>query len=231
MEGRPVKFALTRQQMFSVAGHRTPTIQHVRLGADEEGRLAAISFDATEHTSRIVEFAEQTAVPARVMYASPNRRTTHRLAALDVPVPSWMRAPGEAPGMFGPEVAMDELAEEYGLDPIELRVRNEPEIDPETGLPYSSRNLVSCFREGARRFGWDERDPVPRSRSEGSPIQGEWLVGFGVASTTYPVFRMPGSSATIRVGSEGRYEVRIGAADIGTGTWTCLLYTSDAADE
>lgn len=225
MEGRPIKFALTRQQMFYVTGHRTPTIQHVRLGADEEGRLEAISFDAIEHTSKIVEFAEQTAVPARVMYASENRRTTHRLAALDVPVPSWMRAPGEAPGMFGPEVAMDELAESFGLDPIELRIRNEPEVDPESGLPYSSRNLVSCLREGARRFGWDERDPAPRSRSQGSS-EGEWLVGFGVAASTYPVFRMPGSSATIRVTEDGRYEVRIGAADIGTGTWTALTQIS-----
>ncbi|HEY8296173.1 MAG TPA: molybdopterin cofactor-binding domain-containing protein, partial [Micrococcaceae bacterium] len=131
--GRPVKVALTRQQMFSLAGYRTPTIQRVRLGADSDGRLTAIAVDVIEQTSKIKEFAEQTALPARMMYAAPNRRTTHRLAALDVPVPSWMRAPGECPGMFALEVAMDELAEACGLDPIELRIRNEPDVDPESG--------------------------------------------------------------------------------------------------
>jgi xanthine dehydrogenase YagR molybdenum-binding subunit len=128
--GRPVKFALTRQQMFAVAGHRTPTIQRVRLGADRDGHLSAIVHDVIEQTSRIKEFAEQTAVPTRIMYAAPNRRTTHRLAALDVPVPSWMRAPGETPGMYAGEVAMDELAVACGMDPIELLIRNEPETDP-----------------------------------------------------------------------------------------------------
>jgi xanthine dehydrogenase YagR molybdenum-binding subunit len=220
---RPVKLALTRQQMFAVVGYRTPTIQRVRLGADSEGRLSAISNDVVEQTARIKEFAEQTGTPTRMMYAAPHRRTTHRLAALDVPVPSWMRAPGVCPGMFGLEVAMDELAVACGLDPIEFRIRNEPEIDPETGKPYSSRNLVACLREGARRFGWEQRDPTPRARREG-----HWLVGTGVAASTYPVHRLPGSAATIRVGPDGRYAVLIGAADIGTGTWTTL--TQIAAD-
>jgi len=221
--GRPVKLALTRQQMFALVGYRTPTIQHVRLGADADGRLSAISNEVVEQTSRWKEFAEQTGVPARMMYAAANRRTTHRLAALDLPVPSWMRAPGECPGMFGPEVAMDELAIACGLDPVELRIRNEPEVDPESGRPFSSRNLVACLREGARRFGWENRDPTPRSRR-----QDGWLVGTGVASSTYPVNRMPGSTATIRAGSDGRFTVTIGAADIGTGTWTTL--TQIAAD-
>lgn len=221
--GRPVKFALTRQQMFSLVGYRTPTIQRVRLAANGEGRLSAISMDVVEQTSRIKEFAEQTGVPARMMYAAENRRTTHRLAALDVPVPSWMRAPGECPGMFGPEVAMDELAITCGLDPIELRIRNEPEVDPESGRPFSSRNLVTCLREGARRFGWSDRDPTPGARRDEG-----WLVGTGVASSTYPTYRMPGSGATIRFGAGGRYRVQIGAADLGTGTWTAL--TQIAAD-
>ena len=221
--GRPVKFALTRHQMFALAGYRTPTIQRVRLGADTEGRLTAIAHDVVEQTSRIKEFAEQTAVPTRTMYAAPNRRTTHRLAALDVPVPTYMRAPGEAPGMFALESAMDEMAIACGLDPIEFRVRNEPVVDPESGLPYSSRNLVACLREGARRFGWERRDPTPRARRDRG-----WLVGTGVAASTYPVFRLPGSAATIRVGPDGRYAVLIGAADIGTGTWTAL--TQIAAD-
>ncbi|MET9019932.1 xanthine dehydrogenase family protein molybdopterin-binding subunit [Actinopolymorpha sp. NPDC004070] len=215
--GRPVKLTLTRQQMFGPAGHRTPTIQHIRLGADADGRLTALAHDVVEQTARFKEFAEQTATPTRMMYAALNRRTSHRLARLDIPVPTWMRAPGETPGMFALEVAMDELAVVCGLDPIELRIRNEPERDPETGLPWSSRNLVACLREGARRFGWDSRDPTPGARRRDG-----WLVGTGVASSTYPAKRLQGSVASIRAGGEGRYEVSIGAADIGTGTWTTL---------
>ena len=221
--GRPVKFALTRQQMFFLVGYRTPTIQRVRLGADADGRLSAIAHDVVEQTSKIKEYAEQTAAPTRTMYAAPNRRTTHRLAALDVPVPTWMRAPGECQGMFGLEVAMDELAIECGLDPIELRLRNEPDIDPETGLPYSTRNLIACLREGARRFDWEHRDPTPGARREDG-----WLIGMGVASSTMPFYRLPGSTATIRAIAGERYRVEIGAADIGTGTWTAL--TQIAAD-
>ncbi len=214
--GRPVRLALTRQQMFSLAGYRTPTIQKMQLAADSDGHLSAIAIDVVEQTSRIKEFAEQTGVPTRVMYAAPNRRTTHRLASLDVPVPSWMRAPGECPGMFGPEVALDELAEQLGLDPIELRIRNEPEVDPESGSPWSSRNLIACLREGAERFGWADRDPAP-----GVHRQGHWLVGTGVAASVYPTNRMADSTATIHY-QHGRYIAEIGAADLGTGTWTTL---------
>jgi xanthine dehydrogenase YagR molybdenum-binding subunit len=216
LPGRPVKLALTRQQMFSLAGYRTPTIQRIQLAADHDGQLAAIAIDVVEQTSKIKEFAEQTGVPTRMMYAAPNRRTTHRLAALDVPVPSWMRAPGECPGMFGPEVALDELADQLGIDPVELRIRNEPARDPETGKPWSSRHLVECLHEGARRFGWAGRDPRPAVRREG-----EWLLGTGVASSVYPTQRMAASAATIRF-EEGRYVTEIGAADLGTGAWTVL---------
>ncbi|GAA0503010.1 xanthine dehydrogenase [Saccharopolyspora subtropica] len=223
VEPRPVKLVLTRQQMFSVVGYRTGTVQRVRLGSDSAGHLTAISHDVVEQTSRIKEFAEQTAVPTRIMYAAPNRRTTHRLVELDAPVPSWMRAPGECPGMFALEVAMDEMAIACGLDPVEFHIRNEPETDPATGRPFSSRNLVACLREGARRFGWTDRDPTPRSGRSGP-----WLVGTGVAASTYPVFAMPGSRATIQARPDGRYRVLIGAADIGTGAWTAL--TQIAAD-
>ena len=223
VEGSPVKFALTRQQMFSGVGYRTPTIQRIRLGAGHDGRLTAICHDVIEQTAKTKEFAEQAAVPTRTMYATQSRRTTHRLAALDVPVPSWMRAPGEAPGMFALESAMDEMAIRCGLDPIEFRVRNEPEIDAETGLPYSSRNLVACLREGARRFGWADRDPRAGARREG-----RWYIGTGVAASTFPVFRLPGSVARITSARGGRYLVEIGATDIGTGTWTAL--TQIAAD-
>ncbi|MGH7057082.1 MAG: xanthine dehydrogenase family protein molybdopterin-binding subunit [Acetobacteraceae bacterium] len=221
--GRPVKVTLTRQQMFCVAGHRAPTIQRIRLGADRDGRLVAIAHDVVTQSSRVREFAEQAAVPSRVMYAAPNRRTTHRLAPLDVPVPSWMRAPGECPGMFAGEAAMDELALACRLDPIELRIRNDPETDPESGKPWSGRNLVGCLREGARRFAWAPRDPTPGIRRKNG-----WLIGTGVASSTYPRYAMPGSLASIRFGEDRLYAVRIGAVDIGTGTWTAL--TQIAAD-
>jgi xanthine dehydrogenase YagR molybdenum-binding subunit len=222
LAGRPVKLALTRQQMFSLVGYRTPTIQRIRLGADADGHLTAIAHDVVEQTSTIEEFAEQTAVATRMMYAAPNRITTHRLARLDLPTPSIFRAPGECPGMYALESAMDEMAIACALDPVEFRVRNEPETDPETKHPFSSRGLVACLREGAQRFGWSRRDPQPRARREG-----RWYVGTGVAASTYPTRRRP-SQALIRLDRHGEYAVLIDASDIGTGTWTAL--TQIAAD-
>lgn len=221
--GRPVKLALTRQQMFAVVGYRTPTISHIRLGAERDGALTTISHEVVEQTATVKEFAEQTAVPARMLYAAATRKTSHRLAKLDVAVPFWMRAPGECPGVFALEVAMDELAVACDLDPIELRIRNEPDVDPETGNPWSDRRLVECLQTGAERFGWAGRNPVPRSTSDG-----EWLVGTGVATAVYPAMVMPGNSARIEHVAPGRFAVQIGAVDIGTGTWTAL--TQIAAD-
>ncbi|MEU6791428.1 xanthine dehydrogenase family protein molybdopterin-binding subunit [Nonomuraea wenchangensis] len=212
---RPVKVALTRQQMYDVTGYRTPTIQRLRLGADGEGRLTALEHVAYEQSSTLKEFAEQTAVPARVMYATPALRTAHRLVRLDVATPSWMRAPGECPGMYALESAMDELAYAAGIDPVELRLRNEPETEPESGLPFSSRDLAGCLREGARRFGWERRDPEPGVRRDG-----EWLIGTGVAASTYPAKRSPCQAvACVR---DGAFLVQVAAADIGTGARTAL---------
>jgi xanthine dehydrogenase YagR molybdenum-binding subunit len=220
--GRPVKAVVTRQQMFTLTGYRTPTIQRVRLGADRDGRLTAIAHEASEQTSTLKEFAEQTTVVTRTMYAAGDRLTTHQVAALDVPTPSWMRAPGECPGMYALESAMDELAIELGMDPIELRVRNEPEADPESGLPFSSRHLVECLRTGAEMFGWAGRDPEPGPRRDG-----RWYVGTGVAASTYPTYRRP-SKASARALADGTFLVRVSAADIGTGARTAL--TQIAAD-
>jgi xanthine dehydrogenase YagR molybdenum-binding subunit len=213
--GRPAKVALTRQQMYDVTGYRTPTIQRLRLGASADGRLTAIVHEVVEQTSTVNEFAEPTAAATRMMYAAPALRTTHRMARLDLPTPSFMRGPGETPGMFALESAMDELAIAGGIDPIMLRVLNEPATDPESGLPFSSRNLLSCLREGARRFGWERRDPEPGIR-----LDGRWLTGTGVASSTYPARRLP-SSASAAV-EDGGFLVRIAAADIGTGARTVL---------
>jgi xanthine dehydrogenase YagR molybdenum-binding subunit len=219
---RPVKVAVTRQQMFAVTGYRTPTIQRVRLGADRDGRLLAVAHDVVEQSSTVREYAEQTAVATRMMYAAPNRSTTHRLVRLDLPTPFWMRAPGKCPGMYALESAMDELAAELGLDPIELRIRNEPELDPETGRRFSSRNLVACLRRGAERFGWDRRDPTPAVRRDG-----RWLVGTGVAASSHPA-NWRASQASARAEPDGTYLVRLAAADIGTGARTAL--TQIAAD-
>ncbi|MGW7413770.1 xanthine dehydrogenase family protein molybdopterin-binding subunit [Streptomyces sp. NPDC054863] len=214
--GRPVKLALPRRELAAVVGHRAPTLHRIRLGAEADGTLVSVDHEVTTYTSRIKEFVEQAAVPARVMYASPHSRTTHQVVPLDVPSPSWMRAPGEAPGMYVLESAMDELAEAVGLDPVELRIRNEPEREPDSGKPFSSRHLVECLREGARRFGWTDRDPGVRARREGAV-----LVGTGVAAATYPVLVSP-SRASARALPDGSYLVRINATDIGTGARTVL---------
>ncbi|KAA0922499.1 xanthine dehydrogenase family protein molybdopterin-binding subunit [Rhodococcus sp. ANT_H53B] len=214
--GRTVKLVLPRQALFDVVGYRTPTLNHVRLGADSTGALQAIAHDSFQQTSTIFEFCEQTSESTRHIYAAPNRRTTHRLAKLDVGTPRWMRAPGEAPGMFAVETAIDELAAATGVDPIELRVRNEPDVDPASGNPFSSRSVVQCLREGAEQFGWDRRDPTPGRRREGNT-----LVGMGVATASYPVLISP-STASARVESDGTITVSVAASDIGTGARTVL---------
>ncbi|MEL5954143.1 xanthine dehydrogenase family protein molybdopterin-binding subunit [Streptomyces sp. CLV115] len=214
--GRPVKIALPRRQLAAVAGHRAPTIQHIRLGADLDGILTAIDHESITHTSTIKEFVEQAAVPTRIMYGSAGSRTTHRVVALDVPSPSWMRAPGEAPGMYALESAMDELASALGMDPVELRIRNDPAVEPDSGRAFSSRGLAACLEKGAARFGWYDRDPRPASREEG-PL----LLGTGVAAATYPVY-IAASSASAHAAADGSYRVRVNATDIGTGARTVL---------
>ncbi|WP_405783184.1 xanthine dehydrogenase family protein molybdopterin-binding subunit [Streptomyces sp. NBC_00859] len=221
--GRPVTLSLPRRQMAAVVGHRAPTLHRVRLGAGHDGVITALAHEVITHTSRIKEFVEQAAVPGRVMYHSPNSLTTHRVAPLDVPSPSWMRAPGEAPGMYALESAMDELAVATGLDPVELRLRNEPETEPDSGLPFSSRHLTDCLTEGARRFGWSDRDPRPAVRRDGS-----LLIGTGVASATYPVLVSP-SEATAHASPDGTFRVRINATDIGTGARTVLAQVAAGA--
>ncbi len=216
VSGRPVTVTLTRAQQFCLVGYRTPTLQRLRLGADADGHLTAIGHDAVEQTSTVFEFAEQTSEATRHVYPSDARTTTHRLAALDVPTPRWMRAPGEAPGMVGLECAMDELAVATGLDPLELRLRNDTQVDPSTGRPFSSRHLTECLRRGAELFGWAGRDPRPGARREG-----RWLVGSGLATATYPVY-FSASSARARRAADGSFEVGVNATDIGTGARTVL---------
>jgi xanthine dehydrogenase YagR molybdenum-binding subunit len=188
----------------------------VRLGADRDGRLTALALEALMHTATYDEFTEQVVDFARTLYAAPNRLTTHRLVRLDLPLPGDMRAPGEATGMLAFEQAMDELAEKTGLDPIELRVRNEPTAHPETGKPFSERQLVACYREGARRFGWDRRPERPASRREG-----RWLIGYGMAASIRSNFMAP-SQARAKLAPDGRLTVQTAMTDIGTGSYTIL---------
>lgn len=214
--GRPVKATLTRQQMFSMTGHRSASIQRIRMGADNDGRLSALAHEGIVHTSRMWEFTESVAAQTRRLYAAPHRRTQHRLVVLDLPGAEAVRAPGEASGMLSIEVAMDELACRLGIDPIEIRRRNEPDVDPESGKPYSSRSLIACMDEGARRFDWDQR-----SATTGTRRDGEWLIGLGMSASIRTNYLVP-SKCGLTLNVEGRAVVRQAMTDIGTGTYTIL---------
>jgi len=214
--GRPVKTALTRQQMFHFTTHRSDTIQRVRLGAGADGKLTAIAHETWSHSARFDNFFENASTQTRSLYAAPNRMTTHRSVKLDLPISDSTRAPGEAVGMLALEVAMDELAEKLKLDPIELRLRNEPAMHPELNVPYSTRQLVACMREGAQRFGWARRDARP-----GAVSQGRWLIGMGMAAATRDNLLMA-SKCAVALDKQGLLTVRMAMTDIGTGSYTVL---------
>ena len=213
---RPVKTVLTRQQMFHFTTHRSDTIQRVRLGASSDGRLSAIGHDAWSNSARFDNFVENSALQTRSLYAAPNRVTTHRSVKLDLPITDSTRAPGEAVGMLALEQAMDELAEKLNLDPIELRLRNEPTQHPELDIPYSTRQLVACMREGARRFGWDKRSAKPAARQDG-----RWMVGMGMAAAIRDNLLMR-SKCKVSLNRQGVLTVRMAMTDIGTGSYTVL---------
>ena len=216
--GRPVKLAVTRQQMFALTGYRTATVSRFRLGARPDGTLVAIDHRVVEQTSRVKEFAEQTATATRMMYAAPHRHTSHRLIPLDVAVPSWMRAPGEMPGMYAHEVAMDELAVACGIDPILLRERNEPDVDPESGLAV--RQPPAARLPGPRRRALRLGGPAGRAPRDRSSATG----GSAPASPRRPTrrTRCPATRPASPASTSGRYAVAIGAVDIGTGARTVL---------
>ena len=213
---RPVKTALTRQQMFHVTTHRSDTVQRLRLGATRDGVLTAIGHESWSHAARFDDFYETAAHATRSLYAAPHRQTRHRSVALDLPVSDSTRAPGEAVGMLALECAMDELAHQLGLDPIELRLRNEPTEDPEKHIPYSTRQLVACMQEGARRFGW-----AKRQRQPGQTREGRWLVGMGMAAASRGNLLRP-SKCSVRLDGQGVLTVKMAMTDIGTGSYTVL---------
>lgn len=212
---RPVKVALTRQQVFQTTTHRTATTQRVRLGADRQGRLIALAHESLGHHARFHPFNEHPGSVSKSLYAAAHRRVVDLTVPLDLPMADAVRAPGEAVGMLAIECAMDELAEALGLDPIELRIRNEPDVDPDTGKPFGSRSLVACMRDGAQRFGWSRRG------RPGSKRDGDWLVGLGMAASMRANYLLA-ARASIRINVDGRAVVRQAMTDIGTGTYTIL---------
>lgn len=219
---RPVKLVLTRDQMFTSVGHRPATLQRIRLGAKQDGRLTAIEHHGTSPASQFSQFEENLTISPRSLYTCPNVRTTYRLVRLNTNTPTFMRAPGESTGMFAFESVIDELAYRLNLDPIKLRLRNYADRDEEQDLPYSSKSLRECYQLGAEKFGWHQRQPEPRSMRDGST-----LIGYGMASTTYPCYRMP-TQARVRVVADAnapqgvRAIVQCATADIGSGTYTVM---------
>jgi len=220
--GRPVRLELTRAQMFTLTGRRQQTVQHLKLGATRDGTLTAILHDTLAQTSAYGEYADPVATPTRVLHACANVATTHRLVRVNAPQPKPMRAPGEGPGSFALESALDELAHELGLDPVELRLRNFAQSDQHLDLPWSSNGLRECYRVGAEAFGWTNRPKAP-----GSMPQGRHLVGQGMAAACYPVYRIA-SEAVVAVTADGGVTVRCGTQDMGSGTYTALAQIAAA---
>jgi len=213
LTNRPVKVVLARPQMFGSIGYRPHTVQRVALGAGSDGKLVGAIHQTTAQTSTFDEFVEPSGLISTVLYAPPNLLVTHRLGRLNAATPTYMRAPGESSGSFALESAMDELAYALGLDPVELRVRNDTDRDAE-GLPFSSRALVQCLRAGADRIGWNRRSPAPRSMRDGRT-----LVGMGVAAATYPMNRSA-ASAVVQLRADGSVLAQSAGVDIGTGAYT-----------
>ncbi|MCX6218097.1 xanthine dehydrogenase family protein molybdopterin-binding subunit [Spirosoma sp.] len=220
---RPVKLALTRQQMVNSVGLRQRNHQKVSLAATKDGKLTALAHEITTHGAIKEEFVEPCGDCSKVMYAVPNSLITYRAVPMNVILPTYTRGPGKSTGSFALESAMDELAYALKMDPIELRIKNEPERDPSNGKPWSSRKAVDCLQVGAKAFGWEKRKAEPRQNQ-----QGNYLVGYGVASGTYPAHQRP-TSAIVRLkrtANDVMATVELAAADLGTGTYTILTQTA-----
>ena len=224
--GRPVRLVLTREQMFTSCGHREEQEQPITLGATRDGRLTAIRHHKLSLTSPFDDWAEPSLGTDGQVYACPNYEGIYRLIRSNTMTPTFTRAPGEATGMFALECAVDELAYELGLDPLELRLRNHADVDPLSGQPWSSKGLRECYQRGAERIGWERRNPVPRSTRDG-----HWLIGLGMATAIYPVPAFPGlqpQRALARLYADGTAVVQCGTQEIGTGVTTAM--TQVAAD-
>ncbi|GBQ27526.1 xanthine dehydrogenase family protein molybdopterin-binding subunit [Gluconacetobacter azotocaptans] len=215
LSGRPVRVALSREGVFRVSGGRTTTRQRVALGARADGTLSALIHTGIAAMTAYNNCPEQFSFPARHLYAAGSFKLEQKVADIDMVANTFMRAPGESVGTFALESAIDELADDMGLDPIELRRRIEPAKDPTSDHPFSSRHLLDAYARGAERFGWSARSPTPRARREG-----EWLIGMGVATATYPYYRMPGGTARITLTRAGHACVAMASHEMGMGTAT-----------
>jgi len=219
---QPVKLMLTRREMYYGVGYRPHTVQRIMLGASQDGRLEAVSHDGYQETSTYEQYTESLINATRFLHSCPNVYTRYRLAPMNVHTPTYMRAPGEVSGVFALECAVDELAVAVGVDPVELRLRNEPKQDELKNVPFSSRSTQECYRIAGERFGWRSRNPKPRSTRDG-----RWLIGSGMAAATYPM-HYAAASAKARLMPDGTAEVSSAASDMGPGTWTSM--TMVAAD-
>ncbi|GAB2870985.1 xanthine dehydrogenase family protein molybdopterin-binding subunit [Hymenobacter ruber] len=218
--GRPVKLVLTRPQQFTGMGHREDQDQTLRLGATSEGKLLALLHEKTSTTSPWDAYAETNSKIVDLLYACPAFEASAKLAKANVMTSTFMRAPGEAPGSFAIESLMDDLAYRVGVDPLQIRLLNYADRDPSTGKPWSSKSLKECYARGAELFGWAKRNP-----KNGQMRQGKLLVGYGMASGTYPVHSGQGN-ARVRLYADGHAVVQAAATDLGTGTYTVITQTA-----
>jgi xanthine dehydrogenase YagR molybdenum-binding subunit len=214
--GRPVKLVLSRRQLYFGTGFRPAYEYRVRLGSDRRGRLSAMVHDIRGETSSYETFSEAVMAPGQMLYSMLHVRQAYSTVPLDVNTPIWMRGPGYATASFIIESAMDELANELGIDPIELRLRNEPANDQSSGLPFSTRRLRECYNAGAAEFGWHRRNPEP-----GSTRDGDWLIGTGMAAAVYDTTGFP-AQAHVRLNADGTALVQSATSDMGPGTYTSM---------
>ncbi len=219
---RPVKLVLSRKMTFSSVGHRPRTQQRVRLGATPDGKLISLAHDYLNHTSIQDDYIENCGEATGHFYSVPNLRISSGVARRNIGTPTPMRGPGAVPGLFAIESAMDELAIKLNMDPLELRLRNEPEKDESNGLPFSSRHFTECLTTGAQKFGWSQRTPAIASmRKDGL------VLGWGVAACSWLAERFP-CEANVELNNDGTARVSCGTQDIGTGTYTVLAQVVSA---
>jgi Aerobic-type carbon monoxide dehydrogenase, large subunit CoxL/CutL homologs len=213
---RPVKLVYSRRQLATAHGYRPASIQKIKVSADKTGKLTSIIHEAVHNTSSHENFSEDLVGISRTLYACPNVRTDAKITRTDLQTPLWMRAPGTVSGAFALESALDELSYLLKIDPLELRLINYAEKDPDSGKPFSSKELRECYRQGAEKFGWKNRKAEPRSTR-----QGRYLIGHGLATGTWGAFLAP-SSARVTLKADGTALVESGATDIGPGTYTTI---------
>ena len=215
---RPVKLVLSRAQMYTSNGFRPMTVQKLQVGAGQDGALQWLRHDGVSQMSqpKLGEFVEPVALATEMLYACPNVSISHRLVAVNQGLPTYMRAPGEASGMFALESAMDEVAAQLNIDPIALRLKNYADQDPSENKPFSSKRLRECYAQGAAAFGWSRRTPAPRSMTDG-----RYLVGMGMATSTYPTNRSA-ANVRVRLMANGDAVLQSGTQDLGTGTYTVM---------